>query len=282
MRQSLQIPMLVKSENLIRGVNKFALYGQHEAQRKRVTDLLTKHIVKPPEVVRGETNRFVVTLCRISAGFLDSEDNLTGAFKHVRDATGRWLGFRNDASDRLRWKYQQQECEKKTYGIRITIDDDAEGDERQTVVGDSYGILGAISDGCERAPSLLSGGNGRRRKQCPNNVKPKPARVQARLAFRKVWIAYPWDLAPDADPDDIVTTELRQFESVELPPNQFQVRIPKEHVDRMLRRFGANVRGLGPGPGPRLVFERVEHEDPTLGGKCWLYMPVESDETAKT
>jgi len=274
--------MLVKSENLIRGVNKFALYGQHDAQRKKVADLLTKHIVKPPEVVRGESNRFVVTLCRISAGFLDSEDNLTGAFKHVKDATARWLGFKNDNDKRLRWLYQQQECLKKGYGIRITIDDDADGDERQIVVGDSYGILGAISDGCERAPSLLSGGKGRGRKQRSDDDKPKPTRAQARLAFRKVWIAYPWDLALDAEPDDIVTTELRQFEAVESPPQQFQVRIPKEHVDRMLRRFGQGVRGLGPGPGPRLVFERVEHDDPTLGGKCWLYMPVESNEAAKT
>ena len=37
MRQSVQFPMLVKSENLIRGRNKFAIYGDHEAQRQRFT-----------------------------------------------------------------------------------------------------------------------------------------------------------------------------------------------------------------------------------------------------
>jgi hypothetical protein len=279
MRQSLQFPMKLKSENLIRGVNKFAIYGQHEAQREKVKALLTKHIAKPPEVVRGESNRFIVTLCRISAGFLDSEDNLTGAFKHVRDAVGRWLGFRNDANDRLKWKYQQQECPPKNYLIRITIDDDAEGDEREIVVGDSPEWLGAISEGCERAKSA-------KRRNAKGDAKPQKDTTskragQAALSFRKAFVVYPWDVPAGGDEDAIVATELRQYSAVEQPPKQFQARIPREHVDRMLRRFGTAVKGLGPGLGPRLVFERSEHEDPALGGSCWLYMPVEVDEAAK-
>jgi hypothetical protein len=265
--------MLVKSENLIRGVRPMAIYGQHEAQRKKVADLLTKHIVKPPEVVRGESNRFIVTLCRISAGFLDSEDNLTGAFKHVKDAVARWLGFKNDNDKRLRWLFQQQECPKKAYAIRITIDDDAEGDERVIVVGDSPEWLGAISEGCERAKSRSAKGDIK-----PPKAAPKRGASQAALPFRRAFVAYPWDAPTDAAPDAIVATELAQFSAVELPPKQIQMRIPRQHVDRMLRRYGTAVRGLGPGPGPRLVFERVEHEDPALGGSCWLYMPVEADE----
>jgi hypothetical protein len=272
MRQSVQLPMLVKSENLIRGVNKFAIYGQHEAQRGKVKAILDKTIARPPEVVSGESNRFVVTLCRISAGFLDSEDNLTGAFKHVKDAIARWLGFRNDANERLRWIYQQQECPKKWYAIRITIDDEAEGNERETVVGKSPAFLGPVSEGCIRAKPQVKSVPGRKDQQ--GLVEGRAARAQGRLAFRKVFIAYPWDLGPDAG-DDIIATELAQFESVERPPEQFQVRIPAAQVDGMLRKFGTAVRGLGPGPGPRLIFERCEHDDPALGGSCWLYMPIE-------
>lgn len=274
MRQSIQLQMLVKSENLIRGVRPMAIYGQHEAQREKVKALLDKHIVKPPEVVAGDSNRFVVTLCRISAGFLDSEDNLTGAFKHVRDAVGRWLGFKNDANERLRWKYQQQECPKKAYAIRITIDDDAEGDERSITVGDAPEWLGEITEGCDKPTKAA---------QDKGDVKGSKKRkaTQAALAFRRVFIAYPWDLAADAADDDIVATELPAMANMEHPPTQVQVRIPKAHVDRMLRRFGMAVRGLGPGPGPKLVFERVEHDDPAMGGTCWLYLPLEAP-TEKT
>jgi len=274
-RQSVQFPMLVKSENLIRGRNKFAIYGDHEAQRQKVLHYLTTHIVKPRDIVLGEMNRYAITLCRISAGFLDSEDNLTGAFKHVRDAVGRWLGFKNDSDKRLSWKYQQQECPKGFYAIRVTLDDDSEGDEREIVVGKQPPILGAISDGCHRAPSMLVG----RAKPAKASSKKSSAKPidQQRLPFRRSFIAYPWDLPESASPDDIVATERHDLANVERPPPQLVVRIPRQHVDRMLRRFGVAVRGLGPGPGPRLVFERLEHEDPAMGGACWLYMPVEAD-----
>lgn len=274
MRQSLQIHMLVKSENRIRGVNPMALYGQHEAQRTKVADLLTRHIAKPPEVVRGESNRYVVTLCRISAGFLDKEDNLRGAFKHVKDAVARWLGFRNDEADRLTWKFQQQECPQKWHAVRITIDDDSEGTERAIVVGDAPEWLGEIIEGSNRKKRQPTRDDGAARIE--------RGAGQAALAFRRVFIAYPWELAEGAAADDIIATELREYAAVERPPEQIQAAVPAPHVDRMLRRFGQGVRGLGPGAGPRLVFERHEHEDPALGGLCWLYMPVEQDEATKT
>ena len=270
MRQSLQIPMLVKSENLIRGRDWGAIYGDHDAQREEVKVLLTEHIIRPPAVVSAEMNQYVVTLCRISAGFLDSEDNLTGAFKHVRDAVARWLGFANDSGKLLRWKYQQQECPKKFYAIRITIDDLSEGDSRDVVVGQQPGILGAITDGWVKAPSSLPG-----RTKKTHSAKPTTKNTQQGLPFRKSFIACPWDAPAGAPDDDIVVTPLKDFATVERPPEQLQIRIPSQHVDRMLRRFGLSVRGLGPGTGPKLIFERLDHEDPSLGGKCWLYMPVE-------
>jgi hypothetical protein len=281
MRQSLQIDMRVKSENLIRGVDPMALYGMHDAQRKKVTALLTTHIVKPPEVVSGESNQFIVTLCRISAGFLDSEDNLTGAFKHVRDAVGRWLGFKNDSNERLHWRYQQQECVQKSYAIRITIDDLSSGNERDITVGDAPKVLGPPTERCVRLVRKDRKVDAARAR-AERLAKAQASRAnQEALAFRRVFVACPWDLGPGAAADDIVATELHELAPVEEPPEQLQVQVPRVHVDRMLRQFGSAVRGLGPGPGPRMIFERCEHEDPAMGGKCWLYMPVEHDEAPK-
>lgn len=252
-----------------------AIYGLHEAQREKVKAMLSKHIVKPPEVARGELNSYVITLCRISAGFLDSEDNLTGAFKHVKDAIARWLGFRNDNDKRLQWAYQQQSCPKKWYAIRITIDDATDGGERSIVVGESPSVLGPIVEGNDTDAARAS--KARKDKQEPSCSS--GAAAQAELPFRRVYVAYPWDAA--VDEDDLVVTELPQLARVEAPPNQLQIGIPSEHIDAMLRAFGSGVRGLGPGPGPRLVFKRTEHHDPELGGACWLYLSM-SEATKKS
>ena len=117
--------MLVKSENLDPRAKQVRDIWRPRSATAKGLHYLTTHIVKPRDIVLGEMNRYVITLCRISAGFLDSEDNLTGAFKHVRDAVGRWLGFKNDSDKRLSWKYQQQECPKGFYAIRVTLDDDS-------------------------------------------------------------------------------------------------------------------------------------------------------------
>lgn len=264
--------MHTKSENRIRGRQPMAIYAMHDAQRTKVTNLLTAHIVKPPDIVSGELNRFVVTLCRISAGELDEEDNLRGALKHVKDAIARWLGFRNDNDKRLAWKYQQQQCPRKYHAVRVTIDDMAEGDERTIETGKDIPALGRIIEGSV-------GGEKRAGLNKPERVAPKA--VQQGLAFRRAFIARPWDVPVGAAEDDIIVTELHKLGRVENPPKQFQVVIPTAHVDVMLRRYGLAVKGLGPGPGPRLVFERLDHEDEALGGKCWLYMPVELDGPTK-
>jgi len=270
--------MKIKSENLIRGVDPMAIYGMHDAQRKKVTALLTQHIVKPPEVVSGESNTYIVTLCRISAGFLDSEDNLRGAWKHIKDAVGRWLGFKNDSNEHLHWQYQQQECKQKQHGIRITIDDLSPGNQRDIVVGEAPTILGPPTDRCVRLVRKDRKAD-TAKARAERLAKAQAARAgQEALVFRRVFIACPWDVAPNMPEGRIVATELHDLTSLESPPEQVQAAIPVEHVDRMLRRFGTLVRGRGPGAGPRLVFERVEHDDPALGGVCWLYLPVEHDE----
>lgn len=274
MKQSIQFDMLVKSENRIRGHAWGALHAQHKAQREKVASLLTQHIAMPPKVADGEMNQFVITLCRISAGFLDSEDNLTGAFKHVRDAVARWLGFRNDNDKRLVWRYQQQECPQKWYGVRITIEDMSSGGERESVVGKAPPTLGVISDGSTKKIEPKKPKQQARETACQPAAEAKQ-NGQRVLAFRRTFVAKPWDLPLDAAPDDIIATELAEFAGVADPPEQIQLLIPARAIDRMLRKYGTNVRGIGPGVGARLAFERVDHEDPAMGGKCWLYMPIE-------
>lgn len=273
--------MHTKSENRIRGRQPMAIYGQHDAQREKVKQLLDKHVAKPPEVVSGEMNKFVVTLCRISAGELDEEDNLRGALKHIKDAIARWLGFKNDNNkERLQWRFQQQLCPRGFYAVRVTIDDASEGDERSSTVGNSPPVLGEIIEaGDESKGKGLPARPGEKRKGKKEPLVPeritREIAAQRGLTFRRVYAAFPWDLPVDAADDDIVATEVLDLEGVADPPEQVQFKIPQEHLDRMLRKFGRGVRGLGPGPGPKLVFERLAHDDPALGGQCWLYVPIE-------
>jgi hypothetical protein len=271
-KQSIQFEMHTKSENRIRGRQPMAIYAMHNAQREKVAALLTKHIAKPPAVVGGESNQYVVTLCRISAGELDEEDNLRGALKHVKDAIARWLGFRNDNDKRLRWRYQQQSCPRGFYAVRVTIEDTSDGDERETAVGKIPSVLGPIVENGERGEGVRESALAKPIAVRNENV---PAAVQQALPFRRVFIAYPWDLPPGAADDDLVITEHSEMAGTTTPPEQLQARIPKAHVDAMLRKYGIGVRGIGPGAGPRLVFERLDHEDEALGGKCWLYVPVD-------
>lgn len=59
----------------------------------------------------------IVTLTRIGPKRLD-DDNLSGAFKGVRDGIADRLGV-DDADPLIEWRYAQ---EKGAYGIRITIE----------------------------------------------------------------------------------------------------------------------------------------------------------------
>jgi len=58
----------------------------------------------------------VVTLTRVGKRDLD-DDNLVGAFKHVRDGVADWLGV-DDGSELVEYECKQ---ERGNYGIRIEI-----------------------------------------------------------------------------------------------------------------------------------------------------------------
>jgi len=64
----------------------------------------------------------IVTLCRIAPRQLDSDDNITMAFKAIRDGITDYLGLTNDDDIRLHWKYDQQSAAPRYYAIRVTLD----------------------------------------------------------------------------------------------------------------------------------------------------------------
>lgn len=61
----------------------------------------------------------VVRCVRLAAGELD-DDNLPGAFKHVRDEIAELLGF-NDKRKDVRWEYAQEPAPRRTFRIRIEV-----------------------------------------------------------------------------------------------------------------------------------------------------------------
>jgi hypothetical protein len=62
----------------------------------------------------------VVTLTRLSPGKLDG-DNLQGAGKAVRDQVADFLGI-DDADERIEWRYAQERCPPKHFGVRVRIE----------------------------------------------------------------------------------------------------------------------------------------------------------------
>jgi len=61
-----------------------------------------------------------VTMVRVSAGSLD-DDNLQGALKHIRDGVADAYGI-DDAGPQIEWKYAQEKCPRKHFGVKVTID----------------------------------------------------------------------------------------------------------------------------------------------------------------
>jgi hypothetical protein len=105
----------------IRG-QRFAQRGKVKRQRNG-THMVLKS--KLPGQLRArllrEGDRLVITLTRIGPGTLDSEDNLAGGFKAVRDGIADALGV-NDRHPRLRWFYGQERGGPRVYGARVLFE----------------------------------------------------------------------------------------------------------------------------------------------------------------
>lgn len=91
------------------------------AKRQRETTLiaLTKAIgrLEGRKLLERE-GRLLVCLTRLSAGRLD-DDNLAGAFKHVRDEIARWLGCDDNPGAPVRWSVHQEP--HKRYRLRPMV-----------------------------------------------------------------------------------------------------------------------------------------------------------------
>lgn len=61
-------------------------------------------------------------LTRLSAGSLDGHDNLRVSMKHIVDAIAELYG-KPDKEKCFRWKYAQQKCKAKAFGVVIEIEE---------------------------------------------------------------------------------------------------------------------------------------------------------------
>ncbi len=90
---------------------------QVTARRKRLQrEMVRRQLanLKPPALP------VAVNLTRISAGRLDTHDNLPSAFKHVVDALAQWLGV-DDSDPRVTWSYDQGKGQRGTHFIVVEI-----------------------------------------------------------------------------------------------------------------------------------------------------------------
>lgn len=135
MRFELELPFRIESLNrtqrlgigrktTIAGLRRqrFAVRGKVNRQRNG-THLAVK--AKLPGSVRARLmrtgERLVITLTRLAPGRLDSEDNLTGGFKAVRDGIADALEV-NDRHPTLRWFYAQELTARGVYGCKVRFE----------------------------------------------------------------------------------------------------------------------------------------------------------------
>lgn len=114
-----ELPLkLVTPLNMRQHWKRVWLRGQRE--KAAVTLVLSpfRRAVPPPPRI--------VTLTRISAGTYDS-DSLYACFKHVRDATARFIGVDDKDSADLVWKYTQEVGRRGEPKIRIRVEHNNQG-----------------------------------------------------------------------------------------------------------------------------------------------------------
>ena len=63
----------------------------------------------------------VITLTRVGPGTLD-DDNLRPSLKSVRDGLADWLGFRDDSSPLLAWRYFQRLDREVDFHVEVDVE----------------------------------------------------------------------------------------------------------------------------------------------------------------
>jgi hypothetical protein len=91
-----------------------------KANRARMQRQFTKITLGPHFRKIMVTGRFTITLVRVGARPLDS-DNLARSFKAIRDGVADAIGI-DDGSALLTWKYNQVKGKPKEYAVKIQIE----------------------------------------------------------------------------------------------------------------------------------------------------------------
>jgi hypothetical protein len=117
-------------------------------------------------------NLITVTLTRLAPGALD-DDNLSSAFKAVRDEIAVWIGV-DDRDARIRWQYAQERTAQGVYRVRVEVLDATPGEPiRKVLAGEAEHHAGALQ-----------------------RVRPKKAAAQALLPAKASFAALPWEQPP--------------------------------------------------------------------------------------
>ena len=246
MRQSVQFPMLVKSENLSAGEtsSRYTATTKRNGKRFYITSRrissTSQHRVWRDEPLRD----YALPHLRWVPRF---EDNGRARSNMSAMPLAGGSDSKNDSDKRLSWKYQQQECPKGFYAIRVTLDDDSEGDEREIVVGKQPPILGAISDGCHRARRCWSDVPNQRRRRRRSRPRSRLTNNACHFdaALSRIHGTYRSQRALT-----ISSTERHDLANVERPPPQLAVRSPATRGPNAAAFWGSCSR-TWPGPPDR-------------------------------
>lgn len=233
-----------------------------------------------------QKNFFRVTIVRISAGMLDS-DNVHGAVKAVRDEVAAWLGIDDGDLHAASWRVAQQKCPGGFWAVRIEIEDD-DPDQREIVriCGPTIPHLGPLIGDCShcgRPARAVPPEEMRRAVAAVKRIYGRPARVvmdrtldeeraqlrretraveramqarQEKLTFRRSFYALP----EEQEGEDAVLHELPARAGIADPPATMTVK----------RR------------GERLTLRRRLCKDFPELGEIWLYEVPESSPRAVT
>jgi len=109
----IRIYLPIKTVSLLNMREHFRVTAKRKKEHREIVALVMGNKPRPELPCR-------ITLTRISAGELDSHDNLPSAFKHIVDGLADWLGI-DDADPRVTWAYEQEKCKLKQFGVRVEI-----------------------------------------------------------------------------------------------------------------------------------------------------------------
>lgn len=112
------VPIVVVSANILTHSEVWQARTRRHAKESSATfDAMTLTGLTPSERMPHE-GRLRATFTRIGGRKIDKEENLTMAFKVVKDTCAAWLAV-NDADDRIDWLYDQKPDNKKSTHITI-------------------------------------------------------------------------------------------------------------------------------------------------------------------